>query len=323
MKEEKKDLNQSMIFKNKPAIILGILAVFLAITNLWTFFVYAPKKADIPPKNISNNYNFLDPARKLVDKKDLMINVQPLRDYLNNKYEADPGISVYFEYLSTGANIAINKDADFFPASLLKVPVAIAAAKKIEKGDWKWDNKLVLMATDKDEKFGDLYKQPTGSIFTIDELVRRSLSDSDNTANLILLRNLELSEINDVYAHMGLEGFLETDGSISAKKYSVILRTLYISSYLSDENSQKLLSYLAAKTFMEYLGSALPENIIFSHKIGIDTEKKIYLDSGIVYMPNRPYILVVMTKSKTEQQAKDIMKDISDKVFNYVKNYNE
>lgn len=323
MKEDKKNQGQSSVLENKPAFALGILAIVLVITNLWTFFIYAPKKAASLQKNSNIDYNFLDPARKLVDKKDLIINIQSLRDYLNNKYEADTGVSVYFEYLSTGANIAINKDADFFPASLLKVPVAIAAAKKIEKGEWKWDNKLVLMATDKDEKFGDLHKQPTGSIFTIDELVRRSLSDSDNTANLILLRNLELSEINDVYAHMGLEGFLETDGSISAKKYSVILRTLYSSSYLSDENSQKLLSYLAAKTFMEYLGSALPRNIIFSHKIGIDTEKKIYLDSGIVYLANRPYILVVMTKSKTELQAKDIMKDISDKVFDYVKNYNE
>ncbi len=261
--------------------------------------------------------------RKLIEKKDLIINIQPLRDYLNDRYEKDPDVSIYFEYLNTGANISANKDADFFPASLLKLPVAIAVAKKIEKGNWKWENKLVLMAADKDDKFGDLYKQPTGSIFTIEELVRRSLSDSDNTANLILLRNLELSEINDVYSHMGLEGFLETDGSISAKKYSVILRTLYSSSYLSDENSQKLLSYLAAKTFMGYLGTALPENIIFSHKIGIDTEKKIYLDSGIIYLANRPYILVVMTKSKTEQQAKDIMKDISDKIFIYVKNYNE
>lgn len=315
--------NQHNYFKSKPIIILGIIAVILVLTNLWTFFVYAPEKANFLPENAKNDYNFLDPARKLVNKKDLIINVQPLRDYLNNKYEADFGVSVYFEYLSTGANIAINKDADFFPASLLKVPVAMAAAKKIEKEEWKWDNKLVLMATDKDEKFGNLYKQPTGSIFTINELVRRSLSDSDNTANLILLRNLELTEINDVYAHMGLEGFLETNGNISAKKYSEILRTLYNSSYLSDENSQKILSYLAAKTFMDYLGSALPENIVLAHKIGIDTEKKIYLDSGIAYLANRPYVLAVMTRSKTDEQAKDIMKDISDKVFNYIKNYNE
>lgn len=314
---------QKSFLKDKLVFILEFLVIILVIMNLWTFFSYVPKNMDLSTKKVNDNYKFLNPARKLVDKKDLIINIQPLRDYLDNEYKMDSNVSIYFEYLPTGANIAINKDADFFPASLLKVPVAMAAAKKIEKGDWKWDNKLVLMAGDKDDKFGDLYKEPTGSIFTIEELIRRSLGDSDNTANLILLRNLELAEINDVYEHMGLQGFLETDGSISAKRYSVILRTLYSSSYLKDESSQKILSCLASKSFMEYLGSALPENVILAHKIGIDTKKKIYSDSGIIYLEKRPYALVVMTKSKTDEQAREIMKDISKKVFNYVKNYNE
>ena len=179
------------------------------------------------------------------------------------------------------------------------------------------------MASDKDDKFGDLYKEPTGSVFTIDDLVKRSLADSDNTAHFILLRNLELTEINNVYAHIGLDGFLETNGNISAKNYSVILRSLYNSSYLKDESSQKILSFLTEEKFREYLGSGFPSDIVFAHKIGIDTGKTIYLDSGIIYLGNRPYILIVMTKLKTEQQAKDIMKDISGKVFDYVKNYKE
>lgn len=313
--------------KQKSAIMaLVALALILAGANLWTVFVYVPAKDNLndSTRNINNGkYKFLDPARGIYDKKNLIINFQPLRDYLNDKYEADPNVSVYFEYLPTGANIVISKDAEFYPASLLKVPVAMAAAKKIEKGEWKWDNKLVLMSTDKDDNFGTLYKEPAGSVFTIEELVRRSLIDSDNTAHFILLRNLELAEINDVYAHMGLDGFLETNGNISAKKYSVILRALYNSSYLLDINSQKIISFLTEEKFKDYLGSGLPSNIAFAHKIGIDTDKKIYLDSGIVYFDSRPYLLVAMTKSKTDQQAKDIMKDISEKVFNYIKNYKE
>jgi beta-lactamase class A len=304
-------------------ILLIALIIILSGLNIWTFLYYIPSRADNSETGQNDKYNLLNPARKFVKQEDLIINFQPLRDYLNDKYEADPNVSVYFEYLPTGGNIAISKDAEFYPASLLKVPVAMAAAKKIEKGEWKWDNKLVLMAADKDDKFGTLYKEPTGSVFTIEELIKRSLADSDNTAHFILLRNLEFSEINDVYAHMGLDKFLETDGSISAKRYSVILRTLYSSSYLSDAGSQKIISFLTEEPFREYLGSGLPNDIVFAHKIGIDTDKKIYLDSGIIYLENRPYILTAMTKSRTEQQAKDIMKDVSEKVFNYVKNYKD
>lgn len=313
----------------KYALVFGILAMVLVATNAATAWLWwkAEKTAAESGATQSDKYNLLNPARNFFKQEDLIINFQQLRDYLNGKYEADPNVSIYFEYLPTGANIAISKDAEFYPASLLKVPVAMAVAKKIDKGPpaggWKWDNKLVLMFTDKDDKFGTLYKEPTGSVFTIEELVRRSLVDSDNTAHFILLRNLELSEINEVYAHMGLDGFLETDGSISAKRYSVILRSIYNYSYLSEENSQKIVSFLEEEPFREYLGSGLPADIKFAHKIGIDTDKKVYLDSGIIYFGSRLYILTAMTKLKTEEEAKNIMKDVSDKVFNYVKNYKE
>ena len=177
---------------NQKHIIFIIIICVFAVANSATAILYFKEKNNTTTKE-SDEYFFLNPARKFIEQEDLIVNFQPLRDYLNEKYEADPNISVYFEFLNTGSNITISKDAEFFPASLLKVPVAMAAAKKIEKGEWKWNNKLVLMSTDKDDKFGTLYKEPTGSIFTIEELVRRSLVDSDNTAHFILLRNLELT----------------------------------------------------------------------------------------------------------------------------------
>jgi hypothetical protein len=42
-----------------------------------------------------------------------------------------------------------------------------------------------------------------------------------------------------------------------------------------------------------------------------------------MYAKNRPYILTARIKDKTEQQAKEIMKDVSEKVYNYVKGYRE
>ena len=309
--------------KNAIIIALAVLAVSLAAGNAWTVFYYVPKRAEIAGEKINGKYNLLNPARKFVKQDDLIINFQPLRDELNAKHEKDPNISIYFEYQPTGSNISINKDAEFYPASLLKVPVAIAVAKKIEKGEWKWPNELVLMSTDKDDKFGTLYKEPTNSTHTIENLVRRSLSDSDNSAHFMLVRNLDIEEMKDVYDHMGLPGFLETEGSLSAKRYSVIFRTLYASSYLAEENSQKLLSYLSDSPFDNYIQSGLPQDIAFSHKIGVDTEKKVYLDSGIIYAKNRPYLLTVMTKNKDEQTAKEIMKDISKQAYDYVNNYVE
>lgn len=304
-------------------IVLAVSVAVLATGNVWTVFYYVPKRVETAGDKINEKFNLLNPARGLINQKDLIINLQPLRDYLNKKYEADPDISIYFEYLLTGSNIAINKDTEFYPASLLKVPVAMAVAKKIERREWKWTNELVLMSTDKDDKWGTLYKEPTNSTHTIENLVSRSLSESDNTAHFILVRNLDIEEMKDVYNHMGLEEYFKTEGNLSAKKYSVIMRALYNASYLSEENSQKFLLYLSQSPFKDYIQSGLEKDVVFSHKIGISAGEKVFIDSGIIYARNRPHILTVMAKNKTEQQAKEIMKDVSGKAYNYVRNYQE
>ena len=306
----------------KYVIILSAVVVALLALNAILLFKNRNESKSAESAG-GDKYNLLNPAPKFIKQDDLIINFQPLRDYLNDKYEADQNVSVYFEYLPTGSNIAISKDAEFYPASLLKVPVAMVVAKKIEKGDWKWSNELVLMPTDKDEKFGTFYKEPSNSTHTIEDIVRRSLSDSDNTAHFILVRNLEMEEISDVYDHMGLKDFLDTDGKLSAKRYSVIFRTLYNSSYLTEENSQKLLAYLSQSEFDDYIQSGLEKDIVFSHKVGTSDEEKVFIDSGVVYAKSRPYVLTVMTKNETEQQAKEIMKDVSERVYNYVREYKE
>lgn len=317
MENKKGESNKKI---NIKIIFLSLLVVVLFFIIIFIYFFYIPKKLNNDYTSNSMEFSLLNPIRQLISQEDLIVNVQPLRDELK-KFEEDSSVSIYFEYLTTGANISINKDAEFWPASLLKVPVSMAVAKKIERGEWKWDNKLVLMPNDKDEKFGNLYKEPNGSIYTIEELVKRNMIDSDNTANFILTRNLELKDIENVYDHIGLNDFISTTGEIGAKKYSVIFRALYNASYLSEENSQKLLAYLSETEFAGYLKSSLPSDVPFSHKIGIDVDRNVYLDSGIVFVSKRPYLLTVMVNGKEEHIAQEIMKEISKLVFDYVSNY--
>jgi len=135
---------------------LLVVILILAVTNGGLSYFYIKNRGTDSAVSASDKFNLLNPARKFIKQEDLIINFQPLRDFLNDKYEADQNIPIYFKYLPTSSNIAISKDAEFYPASLLKVPVAMAVAKKIERGEWKWSNEFVLMSTDKDDKFGTI-----------------------------------------------------------------------------------------------------------------------------------------------------------------------
>lgn len=307
------------INNNIRAVVAGAVLLIIG-TNIGTWWLVARTR---DTHGNPNPYSLVDPSRRFVRQEDLIVNLQPLRDSLNRAYQNDPAVSLYFEYLPTGANISINKDTTFYPASLLKVPVAVAVAKKIERGEWKWTNELVLLAGDRDALFGTLYLEPTNSTHTIEELVARSLVESDNTAHFILLRNLETEEIESVYEHIGLKDFFDTDGSISAKQYSVIFRMLYTSSYLSPEYSNKLLRLMTKSSFGEFVQQSLPDEAVFAHKIGMATDRGVYVDSGIVYAPSRPYIITVMVAASDEIAARRVMADISNSVYTYITSYVE
>jgi beta-lactamase class A len=292
----------------------------LVIINISALYYTHKKTSEIlKMKTISP---LLNPMRMFVSDKDAIVNLQSLRNYLKDTYETNSSVSIYFEFLNTGANISINQNGEFFPASLLKVPIAMAAVKNIEEGKWNWETGLELTESDKDNHFGFLYEQPAGTIFTVQYLIEQMLENSDNTAYYTLLRNLEKNPpTQSVWNHLGLQEFFTTDGKISAKRYAVVLRSLYNAAYLSKDNSAKIIMLLSQTPFTEYLEQGLPQEVEFAHKIGEIPNQSIYMDAGIVYLPNRPYVLIVMTQGKEKKEAENIMKDISLRAYQYINGY--
>lgn len=280
-------------------------------------------------------FRYLDPGALFVHNQDLLVRFQPLRQSLIATYTDHPQfhVGLYFEYLPTGANIVVNNDRAMWPASLIKIPVAMAVMKKIERGEWQLSNELVIMDEDKDSTFGDLYKEPSGTTLSIESLLRATLIDSDNTAHFVLLRSLDAEELEDVFFHLGLDEVLEslktspdataTDNRLTAKVYSTFFRSLYNASYLSVDNSETFLGFLE-QSRREYVRLAIPAEIPFAHKTGVRAEEGVWADSGIVYVDRRPYLLTVMLEAKdlkampTDADVQTAFSAISKEVYTYV-----
>lgn len=310
-------------------ILLGI-TVLLSLVLAVTYVMYIPRLAHTG----SGVSRLLNPSLSVIDKKDRIVDFQSLREYLTSTYENrnDYMISIYFEYLPTGANIAVNKDEKIWPASLIKIPVAMSAMKKVQNAIWKLDNELVILDDDKDSEYGDMYKEPSGTTHPIRFFLEKSLIDSDNTAHFVLLRNLDGGELEDVYVHLGLDDVIEVlkkspkkenevDNRITAKRYSIFFRSLYNATYLNQEYSELFLEILS-RAPRDLLGKGLPPEVTFVHKTGVRIDEAVRADSGIVYAEGRPYILTVMTQKKkgalNEEEVAKLFEDISRKVYYYV-----
>jgi hypothetical protein len=74
----------------------------------------------------------------------------------------------------------------------------------------------------------------------------------------------------------------------------------------------------------ENLDLGLPPEINFVHKTGVRVEEAVNADAGIVYVPNRPYLLTVMIQKRDtipendDRKVKEIFKEISQEIYNYV-----
>jgi beta-lactamase class A len=319
--DELQKRNKKLEFRWK---IFAIIAILFLVTRPVALFVVKNIIHKAVNDATTNPYPLLDPARQYIDQKDYIINIQPLRQYLNDlvSKEGKDTIQIYYEQLNTGANININQDLRLPPASLSKLPLAISVVKKIENGKWKWDDELILSNVDADTRSGELGKQEVGTTFTIEELLKELLINSDNTAYNILGRNMDNDELQPLITETGLENLYDASDKITAKEYSRLFRTLYTSDFLERAESQKILDWLSQSTFHEYLSQGVPQDVKFAHKYGENKDLEVLADSGIVYQDHKPYMITVIIKLPDQtdvarQHGVELMKNISQHIYDY------
>ncbi len=319
-----------MSSKVKKIIYIVILSNIAVLTFLYAAITKNSIEVEI------KKYPYIDQSRHFIKQENYFSTIEPLRKKVKS-IAADfektgRDVSLYIEYLNTGSNISINPQKYIFPASLIKVPVAIAVMKRIEDGKWDLSNKLVLLDGDKDNLSGNLDSllggESVGTTFTIEYLLESLLMYSDNTANAILLRNIGEKDLKDVISALGLDELIKEDGSISSKEYSRIIKSLYSASYLNRESSNYLLYLLDNTNFDEFISGDIDKSIPFPHKYGEHIGLRIYADSGIMFVENRPVLITIVVKGRKDipfesdyDASQKFLKEISKEVYTFVETY--
>ncbi|MBP6931264.1 MAG: serine hydrolase [Candidatus Pacebacteria bacterium] len=269
-----------------------------------------------------SSFPMLDPFREFTPAENYIINITNLRKYLATLGDKYPeSITIYYENINSGANISVNKDLRLFPASLSKLVQAILIVNKVEKGQMSFDQKLKAAPEDLSSGSGDLYRvMSDGRSMTVEELLKELLVNSDNTAQNIFRHHLDFSDYEQFQNNTGLQELYNQNGFISSKEYTRILRVLYTSNFLEPKNSSKILAYMAQSSFHDYLSAGIPGDVKFAHKYGENKDYSIFADSGIVYIPGKPYMISVIIKGKDSSDesrawAVGLMKEISEQAY--------
>ena len=104
---------------------------------------------------------------------------------------------------------------------------------------------------------------------------------------------------------------------MTVRDYSVFMKALYNSSYLSPLRSEYALELMTRSDFKQGLEAGIPAGIDIAHKFGEagdPTEKQLH-ETGLVYMEGYPYLITVMTRGQQVDSLAGAIASISRLVY--------
>lgn len=284
---------------------------------------------------LQGNYKFINPLLECdIDAVSQDTNLDKLRNKIQGTISEDiikgniTHTSVYYRDMNNGPWFGINQNEMFSPASLIKVPLMIAYFKLAETNPEILNKELVVTPPP-----GVLPQNITPTVtlvpnqkYTIRQLINHLIVFSDNEAYNILLANIDNQFLIKVFDDLGVDitpGLSNPNGDIiSVKSYASFFRILYNASYLSPKSSEEALNILSQSKFKDALVAGLPPSVLSSHKYGERSFEgspiKQLHDCGIVYVPNKPYLVCIMTRGTNFEKLTATIKKISSLIYDQV-----
>jgi beta-lactamase class A len=114
---------------------------------------------------------------------------------------------VYVKHLGDGWEVRHGTNRDWYLASTIKIPLAIAVLQQVEDGDISLAQELELADSDFVDGSGELLWHEPGEQFTVGDLIAHSIRDSDSTATDMLIRLIGEENFNEQVRAMVPQGF--------------------------------------------------------------------------------------------------------------------
>jgi beta-lactamase class A len=236
---------------------------------------------------------------------------------------------VLVRQLSTGATAAYHDKDTFRSASVAKVPILVETYRQLAAGTLRADEQLQITEENITDGSGVLQAR-AGDRLSVAELLRLSVSVSDNTAARMLLQRAGgEAAVNRTMAALGLsQTRLYADdrpNTTSAAEMATLLSWIATRSSPFDTRPavagggpgpDTLASLLALSQAQAWLTDDLPRGVPVAHKSG--QLPGVRNEAGVIYGPGGPYVVVVLTDELADQgDAEAFIADLGRAVYDY------
>lgn len=248
--------------------------------------------------------------------EELQLVEQELTNYLKDNYNT----SVIYEDLNLAFSYSYNSDVVYYAASTIKTLDALYIYTKAAAGELNLDETMKYTQNYKWPSSKEMSKHKYGDEITLRDLVKYTVTVSDNSAHQMLVSYIGRSNLKEYGLSLGAENTLvggDNFGNISANDAIIYMKELNKFINNNQELGKELQSYFLEA---EQNDLAIEElNIQAAHKYG--EYSYYYHDIGIVYDEN-PYVIAILTtEGKGDFEAK--VRDINKHVYELHRLYND
>ena len=211
---------------------------------------------------------------------------------------------------SNGEKLEINPEMVFPSASMIKVPIMYEVMRQAAAKIITLDQALIVKDTFRVDGAGILKELRPDIPMTIRELVTLMIILSDNTATNMLINLVGINSINKTMTDLGLKAtvlrryMMDFDAALagnendtSAADLAFLFAAIHDSSELPSDYSTLMIDILKRQQVQDKLPFYLPEGTPIAHKTG--TLPGVEHDGGILFLPNGPYIICILTADLT------------------------
>ncbi|ASN04584.1 serine hydrolase [Virgibacillus necropolis] len=235
-----------------------------------------------------------------------------------------------------------NEDELFYAASVIKVPILLAAFTAFDQRKFSLSDTVKLRKEDLVGGSGVLQHMTPGTRLTIYDLVTLMIIQSDNTATNMVIDLVGTKKIQQTMEDLGLENSrfynklmvvpanLEGRNLVTAADMTSMLKQMVMGEVVSMHACEQMIDMLKKQQLQNCLPARLPEQdseIIgtpneweLAHKTG--SISRVCHDIGILYVGNRTMVVSILSKGVEDRTSPKVIADIGWEIYHYLKEDN-
>jgi beta-lactamase class A len=231
--------------------------------------------------------------------------------------------------LTNGETILYHADEVFPTASSIKVAVLAELYRQTQQGTLKLTDIYTVRTAD-DVEDSQIFNGLTPELtkLTLRDLAQMVAAVSDNAATNVLIDRVGMAKVNSLLQSLSLtktklqRKMIDTNAAregrenlATPREFTMLMEAIYRGRVVNQPLTDDLLKLLATRKHSP-MQTALGEGVKVADKHGeLDG---VRCDFGVVYAPNRPFVISVMTTYlKTDKDGEEAIGEIAEAAYNY------